>query len=348
MGEKQQEGGAKKQNFGSPQKPNTRHSDEMAKIVEASGKIHQLLLNYPGGIDLSRLISIFCRMYPDLSRYKVPAEAFLMATAESMVKFKESDSDGALFAYPIPLEEHSSGRVYARELQVGEDVGTVKNVQVVYVGSPSSFFVYLPGQEKLLPELMFEMSKVYAPGLPKKKAVRIELGRHYAFTEDWVTYKRVRIDYVKNSEQLDAVSGVWQGDMRSRDIHCTLIDFGGEVDLSNEELMQLPAHLNPDNALEGGLPLRVQLKFYPLAIKCVLPLNISRYPLCRKQLYHALTGVVSEDKHVRQPFPVVKVKFMSYNENAYGYIAVPITADGVGLLLTHYEFQEGDWFEFRR
>lgn len=70
----------------------------------------------------------------------------------------------------------------------------VKDVQVIYVSSSSSFFVYLLGREDLLQGLTVEMSKVYAPGLPKKRAERIEPGRHYAFTDDWVTYKRVRID----------------------------------------------------------------------------------------------------------------------------------------------------------
>jgi len=37
------------------------HEREKKHRVEASKKIHQLLLNYPGGIDLSELLSIFSR-----------------------------------------------------------------------------------------------------------------------------------------------------------------------------------------------------------------------------------------------------------------------------------------------
>ena len=79
---------------------------------------------------------------------------------------------------------------------------------------------------------------------------------------------------MKDPEQLDATPGMWQGGPNVKDVHCTLIDYGGEVDLSSEELMQLPVHLNPDSALEGPY-VKAQLEFYPFATKCILRMSES-------------------------------------------------------------------------
>jgi len=82
-------------------------------------------------------------------------------------------------------------QIYNRELLSDGDGEKTIAVQIIHVTSLGAFFVYLPGQEERLQELKIEMSNAYTPGLP---AERVEVGRHYAFAEDRITYKRVRVD----------------------------------------------------------------------------------------------------------------------------------------------------------